>query len=122
MPDESRGQLSRFGSSIVVVDDLILNTGLSVVERNGEVIDCTPAEFDALHALASRAGGRGHYVAVIWLCCPDSKPSRETDLVSRWSAGTRPMIGGNTAEIRKLGGVLGPESIPGSHSVQIVCR
>jgi len=51
-----RGQPSRFGTPFVAVDDLILDTGSRTVQRNGELIDCTAAEFDALHALVSSAG------------------------------------------------------------------
>jgi two-component system response regulator CpxR len=51
-----RGQPSRFGSSFLAIDDLILDTGSRTVECNGEPIDCTAAEFDVLHALASSAG------------------------------------------------------------------
>lgn len=51
-----RGQPSRFGIPFVAVDDLILDTGARRVERRGEVVECTAAEFDALHALLSRAG------------------------------------------------------------------
>ncbi len=51
-----RGQPSRFGSGFLSVDDLILDAGARTVERDGELIDCTAAEFDALHALLSSAG------------------------------------------------------------------
>lgn len=51
-----RGQPSRFGASFLAIDDLILDAGSRVVECHGEQIDCTAAEFDVLHALASRAG------------------------------------------------------------------
>lgn len=51
-----RGQPSRFGSPFLAVDDLILDAGSRRVERSGEIIDCTAAEFDALHALVSSAG------------------------------------------------------------------
>jgi two-component system response regulator CpxR len=51
-----RGQPSRFGSSFLAVDDLILDAGSRTVECHGEPIDCTAAEFDVLHALASAAG------------------------------------------------------------------
>jgi two-component system, OmpR family, response regulator CpxR len=51
-----RGQPSRFGSGFLVVDDLILDAGSRSVEVGGRPIDCTAAEFDALHALASSAG------------------------------------------------------------------
>jgi two-component system, OmpR family, response regulator CpxR len=51
-----RGQPSRFGSSFLAIDDLILDTGSRTVECNGEPIDCTAAEFDVLHALVSSAG------------------------------------------------------------------
>jgi two-component system response regulator CpxR len=51
-----RGQPSRFGSPFLSVDDLILDEGARAVERNGKTIDCTAAEFDALHALVSSAG------------------------------------------------------------------
>jgi two-component system, OmpR family, response regulator CpxR len=51
-----RGQPSRFGSPFLVVDDLILDAGARRVERSGKPIDCTAAEFDALHALVSSAG------------------------------------------------------------------
>lgn len=51
-----RGQPSRFGSSFLTIDDLILDSGARTVECNGKLIECTAAEFDALHALASSAG------------------------------------------------------------------
>ncbi len=51
-----RGQPSRFGSSFLAVDDLILDAGSRTVECRGKPIDCTAAEFDVLHALASSAG------------------------------------------------------------------
>lgn len=51
-----RGQPSRFGSSFLAVDDLILDTGSRTVECHGKVIECTGAEFDTLHALVSSAG------------------------------------------------------------------
>jgi two-component system, OmpR family, response regulator CpxR len=51
-----RGQPSKFGSSFLAIDDLILDAGSRTVECNGQPIDCTGAEFDLLHALASAAG------------------------------------------------------------------
>jgi two-component system response regulator CpxR len=51
-----RGQPSRFGSSFISIDDLILDTGSRTVECHGESVECTAAEFDVLHALASSAG------------------------------------------------------------------
>lgn len=51
-----RGQPTRFGSSFLNIDDLILDAGSRTVKCNGEVIDCTAAEYDVLHALASAAG------------------------------------------------------------------
>ncbi len=51
-----RGQPSRFGSSFLAIDDLILDAGSRTVERNGEMMDFTAAEYDVLHALASAAG------------------------------------------------------------------
>jgi two-component system response regulator CpxR len=51
-----RGQPTRFGSSFLAVDDLILDAGSRTVECHGKAIDCTAAEFDVLHALASSAG------------------------------------------------------------------
>ena len=51
-----RGQPSRFGSSFLAVDDLILDAGTRTVECDGAPVECTAAEFDALHALASSAG------------------------------------------------------------------
>lgn len=51
-----RGQPARFGSAFLAVDDLILDAGSRTVERHGAQIDCTAAEFDVLHALASAAG------------------------------------------------------------------
>lgn len=51
-----RGQPSRFGSPFLAIDDLILDAGSRTIERSGEVIDCTAAEFDALHTLLSSAG------------------------------------------------------------------
>jgi two-component system response regulator CpxR len=51
-----RGQPSRFGSSFVSIDDLTLDAGSRTLERSGEVIDCTAAEFDALQTLLTAAG------------------------------------------------------------------
>lgn len=51
-----RGQPSRFGNEFLAVDDLILDAGARTVECHGEAIECTAAEFDVLHALASSAG------------------------------------------------------------------
>jgi two-component system, OmpR family, response regulator CpxR len=51
-----RGQPSRYGSPFLVVDDLILDAGSRTVECHGKPIDCTAAEFDVLHSLASSAG------------------------------------------------------------------
>ena len=51
-----RGQPSRFGSSFLSVDDLILDAGSRTVECHGMPIDCTAAEFDVLHQLLSCAG------------------------------------------------------------------
>lgn len=51
-----RGQPSRFGSAFLTLDDLILDTGSRTVECGGQLIECTAAEFDVLHALASSAG------------------------------------------------------------------
>jgi DNA-binding response OmpR family regulator len=51
-----RGQPTRFGSSFLVIDDLILDSGSRTVECNGKLIDCTGAEFDILYALTSSAG------------------------------------------------------------------
>ena len=51
-----RGQPSRFGSSFLAVEDLIIDAGSRTVERKNEPIECTAAEFDVLHALASSAG------------------------------------------------------------------
>lgn len=51
-----RGQPSRFGSPFLAVDDLILDAGARTVQCNGQGVDCTAAEFDALHALVSSAG------------------------------------------------------------------
>jgi len=51
-----RGQPSRFGSPFLAVDDLILDAASRTVQRGGQIVDCTAAEFDALHALVSSAG------------------------------------------------------------------
>lgn len=51
-----RGQPSRYGREFLAVDDLILDAGARTVECRGHLIDCTAAEFDVLHALASSAG------------------------------------------------------------------
>ncbi|MDE1156629.1 MAG: response regulator transcription factor [Acidobacteriaceae bacterium] len=51
-----RGQPSRLGQSFIAIDDLILDAGARRVERNGVLIECTAAEFDALYALVSSAG------------------------------------------------------------------
>lgn len=69
-----RTQPSRFGSPFLTVEDLILDAGSRKVECSGAPIECTSAEFDVLHALASSAGetilrehltrlalGRAHY-------------------------------------------------------------
>jgi two-component system, OmpR family, response regulator CpxR len=62
-----RLQPSRFGASFLVVDDLIIDTGSRTVECHGEAIECTAAEFDVLHTLASSAGqvvGREHLTRI----------------------------------------------------------
>jgi DNA-binding response OmpR family regulator len=51
-----RGQLHRFGSPFLALDDLILDAGARSVQCSGHLVDCTAAEFDVLHALASAAG------------------------------------------------------------------
>lgn len=51
-----RGQPSRFGTPFLVLDDLILDAGSRTVECGGKAIECTSAEFDALHTLASSGG------------------------------------------------------------------
>lgn len=51
-----RGQPSRFGSAFLAIDDLILDAGSRTVQCDGTPVECTAAEFDALHALASSAG------------------------------------------------------------------
>ena len=51
-----RGQPTRYGSSFLSVDDLILDAGSRTAECGGRPVDCTAAEFDVLHALASLAG------------------------------------------------------------------
>lgn len=51
-----RGQPARFGASFLAIEDLILDSGSRTVECRGEPIECTAAEFDVLHALASSAG------------------------------------------------------------------
>lgn len=51
-----RGQPSRFGTPFLAVDDLILDAGSRTVQRDGQLVDCTGAEFDALHTLVSSAG------------------------------------------------------------------
>jgi two-component system, OmpR family, response regulator CpxR len=51
-----RGQPARFGAPFLAVEDLILDDGSRTVERRGEPIECTAAEFDVLHLLASSAG------------------------------------------------------------------
>lgn len=51
-----RGQPSRFGSSFLNIDDLILDAGSRTVECHGASIECTAAEFNVLHALVSSAG------------------------------------------------------------------
>jgi DNA-binding response OmpR family regulator len=51
-----RGQPTRFGSPYLSVDDLILDAGSRTVQRDGQIVNCTAAEFDALHALVSSAG------------------------------------------------------------------
>jgi DNA-binding response OmpR family regulator len=48
-----RGQPSRFGSSFLTIEDLILDAGSRTVECRGETVDCTAAEFDVLHALTA---------------------------------------------------------------------
>lgn len=51
-----RGQPTRFGSSFLHIDDLILDAGSRTVERSGKFVDLTAAEYDVLHAVASVAG------------------------------------------------------------------
>ena len=51
-----RGQPSRYGASFLTVEDLILDAGSRTVECCNESIECTSAEFDVLHVLASSAG------------------------------------------------------------------
>lgn len=51
-----RGQPSRFGTPFLAVDDLVLDAGARTVQRDGALVNCTGAEFDALHALVSSAG------------------------------------------------------------------
>jgi DNA-binding response OmpR family regulator len=51
-----RGQPPCSSSVFVAVDDLILDSGSRTVERNGEAVDCTSAEFNALHTLVSCLG------------------------------------------------------------------
>jgi DNA-binding response OmpR family regulator len=51
-----RGQPTRYGSSFLTVEDLILDAGSRTVQCHGRSIECTAAEFDVLHALASSAG------------------------------------------------------------------
>jgi two-component system, OmpR family, response regulator CpxR len=51
-----RGSPSRLGPPFLAIDDLILDTGSRTVQCHGEAVDCTSAEFDVLHALASSAG------------------------------------------------------------------
>jgi DNA-binding response OmpR family regulator len=51
-----RGQPARFGTPFLAVEDLILDDGSRTVARRGEPIECTAAEFDVLHTLASSAG------------------------------------------------------------------
>jgi two-component system response regulator CpxR len=51
-----RGQPTRFGSSFLALDDLILDAGSRTVNCKGKLIECTAAEFDVLHALVSSAG------------------------------------------------------------------
>ena len=51
-----RGQPTRFGSPFLAIDDLILDAGSRTVVCHGDPVDCTAAEFDVLHALASSAG------------------------------------------------------------------
>lgn len=51
-----RGQPSRFGSPFLAVDDLILDEGSRTIQCRGKSVECTAAEFDALHVLVSSAG------------------------------------------------------------------
>jgi two-component system, OmpR family, response regulator CpxR len=51
-----RGSPSRFGRPFLAIDDLILDAGSRTVQCHGETVDCTSAEFDLLHTLASSAG------------------------------------------------------------------
>jgi two-component system OmpR family response regulator len=51
-----RGQPSRFGNSFLILDDLVLDAGSRMVECRGGQVECTAAEFDVLHALASSPG------------------------------------------------------------------
>jgi two-component system, OmpR family, response regulator CpxR len=51
-----RGQPTGTACLFLAVDDLILDSGSRTVERNGERIECTTAEFSALHTLVSCLG------------------------------------------------------------------
>ncbi|WP_158822508.1 response regulator transcription factor [Granulicella sp. S156] len=51
-----RGQPPYSLSLFLSVDDLILDSGSRTVERDGEPIECTTAEFNALHILVSCHG------------------------------------------------------------------
>ncbi len=51
-----RGQPTRFGSPFLAIDDLVLDAGARTVSCRGRQIECTAAEYDLLHALASNAG------------------------------------------------------------------
>lgn len=51
-----RTQPSRYGTSFLTIDDLILDAGSRTVQCGGRLVDCTAAEFDVLHVLASSVG------------------------------------------------------------------
>ena len=51
-----RGQPSRYGTPFIILDDLVLDAGSRTVERQGEIVSLTGAEFDVLHCLISSVG------------------------------------------------------------------
>lgn len=51
-----RGQPSRYGAPFLTVGDLILDAGSRTVQCSGKPVECTAAEFDVLHVLASSVG------------------------------------------------------------------
>lgn len=114
-----RGQPSRFGAPFVNVDDLILDTGARTVVCHGNQIDCTAAEFDVLHALASFAGEvvtREHLTRIALGRSPYAGDRAVDNLVSALRKKLGPGAGGQERfrSIRSTGYVYLRQSAPRS--------